>query len=376
MSFEPIIALNGASQVAASVTSLLLALKLRKEKSCLLQKPFFLLSVALFAIAVLNILWFFGVISISELDNLLVGPFFHLAFLAVWFYICLFISGHEHIYYLIPIFIMSVNALLILNNLAVFCDIVTGLVLIGVFFYVGFIDHHFIKKVSYLGMIYGTSIIAVSLLGYFTGTQYLHSLWFLPNMILAFLLFLKLQRGHVCVTAEPEKHHIPLAVEVCKFSFFVIALSVFLMLGTLGVHELGHSISAKALGCSHETSFGIGYAVTHVTCNSAFGSTIITLGGFVLTLIISMLMYFMGNDFAKRMSFLLIAFSILIAIDDFTALHMPYSVVVVAVLISALLIGFGISLVVKNYELEYQRYEASVCSANACVKESYLKQKI
>jgi hypothetical protein len=225
-------------------------------------------------------------------------------------------------------------------------------------------------------MAYGLSIPAVSALSHFTGVQYFHSFWFIPNAILLYLLFIKMRQGHFCmIPYEPAKHHIPVVVEVFKFSFFVIALSVFLMLGTLGVHELGHSITAKAFGCSHETSFGIGHAVTHVMCESSAGSILIILGGFILTLVVSLLMYFMGNDFAKRLSFLLLAFSMLISIDDFTVLNMPYSVIVIIVFISALLIGYGISLIVRNYELEYARYEASVCTPAACGKESYLKSK-
>jgi hypothetical protein len=376
MAFEPVIIVNGISQLAASTVSLLLALKLRKEKGCLLQKPFYLLSIALFVIALLNTLWFFGIIDISAVDNLLVGPFFHLTLLAVWFYIGLFISGHHHTYYLIPLFIMSVNVLLIMNNLAFFCDIITGLVLIGVFFYVGFIDHHFIKKISYLGMAYGLSIPAMSAISHFTGTQYLHSFWFIPNAILLYILFIKMRQGHFCMMPyKPAKHHIPVVVEVFKFGFFVIALSVFLMLGTLGVHELGHSITAQVFGCSHQTSFGIGHAVTHVVCESSAGSILIILGGFILTLVVSLLMYFMGNDFAKRMSFLMLAFSILISVDDFTVLRIPYSVIIAGVFTAALLIGYGIMLIVKNYELEYERYEASLCTSAACGKESYLNPK-
>jgi hypothetical protein len=370
MAFEPIIIINGLSQLSAAAASLLLARKLRSEKSCLLLKPFYLLSLALFCIAFLNILWFSGFIDISALDNLLIGPFFHLAMLAIWFYLGILISGHDHMYYLIPVFIMSINALLLLSNLAVFCDLITGLVLIGVFFYVGLIDHHLIKKVSYLGMLYGFLLLAVSITSHFMGLQYLHSFWFIPNIVLTYLIIRMRKAGHICAsTPLPEKHHIPVVVEVFKFGFFVIGLSIFLMLGILGVHELGHSLAAKIFSCSHATDFGIGYAVTHVVCESSAGSTIIILGGLILTLFISLLMHFLGNDFARRLSYLLISFSMLTAIDDFAALDMPKSIVITMVFVSMLLIGYGLSLVVKNYELEYQKYEASVCATPHCEKK-------
>ncbi|MFC1741729.1 hypothetical protein ACFL3V_04300 [Nanoarchaeota archaeon] len=373
MSLEPTIAINGLSQLAAAFLSLRLALRYKKEKSCLMTKPLFFLTGTLIALSILNLLWATGAIAISELDNMLIAPFFQLAFLAVWFYICLFISAHDHIYYFIPIFIMSANAILLLKNLSIFCDMVTGLTLIGVFFYMGFIDHHHVKKISYTGMAYGAAIIAVSAAAQLSSTQYLNAFWFIPNIILIYLLWRMLHKGDICDHYTTEKHHIPVIVEVFKFGFFVIGLSSFLMLGILGVHELGHSLMAKLFSCAHTTDFGIGYAVTHVVCESGFGATPIILGGLILTILISLLMYFMGNDFAKRMSFLLIAFSLLIAIDDFTALKLPYSLIITAVLISTLLIGYGIVLIVKNYEVEYEAYEAKVCSSIPCGKETNLK---
>jgi hypothetical protein len=338
----------------------------------MLHKPFYLLSLTLFTIALLNLLWFTGNIRVSELDNLLIGPFFNLALLAIWFYIGLFISVHNHVYYLIPIFIMSINALLLFKNIPVLCDVITGLVLIGVFFYTGFINHHLMKKVSLLGMVYGASIIAVSAAAHLTGMTYLRSFWFIPNIFLCVLLLFMLRKGLMCAdTCVSERQHIPVAVEIFKFGLFIAGLSLFLMLGTLGVHELGHSLAANMVGCSHETTFGIGTAMTRVTCDSDVASTFITLNGFILTLIISLLMYFLGNNFARRMSFLLLAFSMLVAIDDFSVLSMPHSILVILGLISTLLIIYGITLIVKNYLLEYETYETSVCSSAVCGKGTY-----
>jgi hypothetical protein len=179
------------------------------------------------------------------------------------------------------------------------------------------------------------------------------------------------REGHVCAPKfTPVKHHIPVIVEVFKFGIFIVGLGVFLMLGTLGVHELGHSLAAKSFNCAHSTEFGIGQAVTHVECKSNAGETFIILGGFILTLIISLLMYFLGNDFARRMSYLLIAFSLLAAIDDFAVMHMPKSLLMTSVFVSTLLIGYGIVLIVRNYEHEYENYEASVCAAAACEKKA------
>ncbi|HII71549.1 TPA: hypothetical protein HA265_02230, partial [Candidatus Woesearchaeota archaeon] len=266
--YESALVMNGLSQFAASFTSLLLALKLQKERTCGLYHPFFLLSASFFGLAVLNMLWFIGAISLSPWDHMIVGPLFNIVFLAILFYTVLFISGHRHLYLLLPLFLIGISTFLVFSGLAGISDIITGVALVGMFFYIGFIDHHLLKMLSLVGMVYGFLLVCVSVSTYLLGIPYLFSWWFIPTLAVFYLLFMMHQKGHVC--SAPEEHgHVPVIVEVMKFGVFVIALSIFLILGTLGVHELGHSLAANAFGCEHKTSFGVGFAVTSVSCDSA-----------------------------------------------------------------------------------------------------------
>ncbi len=369
MAFEPIVMLNGLSQLAAAVFSLRLALKLKGEKRCLMQRPIYMLSAAFLMIAMLNLLWFFGIIPVSQWDNMLINPLFNLVFLGVWFYIGMLVSGQNHAYYLIPIFIMSANTFLVFTKLAFVSDIITGLTLIGVFFYLGFVDHHLVKRMGHAGMIYGLLLSSTAAVSYALGISHISAFWFLPNIAVLYLLHLMWKKDHVCsYVHEPEKHHIPIMVEVFKLGLFVVALGIFLMLGTLGVHELGHSLMAKSFGCTHDTEFGAGYAMTHVVCSSEAGTTLIKMGGFLLTLVIAILMYIVGTEFAKRISYLVLGFAIVISVDDLISLGFPYSAIIALVIISAILIVYGLMRVVSSYEVEYEDYEAHLCTS-ACGKD-------
>jgi hypothetical protein len=366
MHIEPVLLVNGISKVVAAAASMFLAARLGKEKRCMLSSPFYFLASALLVVSLLDFLWSFGLVDISGIDNALVSPAFNMILMAVWFYTALIVSGHRNIYYFIPLVIMSINVLLLFSNMALMCDIITGLALLCVFFYVGFVDHHLVKKIGYAGMAYGLLMIAVSYASHMLGIGHVFAPWFATDLALIAVLWLMSEKGHVCASSEKHaRHHIPLVVEVFRFSIFIIGLVVFLMLGTLGVHELGHSMTANAFDCSHETSFGVGFAVTHILCDSSSGSVMIALGGFSLTILISLLMYFMGNDFARRLSFMMLAFSMLIAVDDFTGLGLPYSIVFIIVFAAAMLIGYGISLIVSEYDTEYLSHEA-VCTSAAC----------
>jgi hypothetical protein len=162
---------------------------------------------------------------------------------------------------------------------------------------------------------------------------------------------------------------------VFKFGFFVITLSSFLMLGTLGVHELGHSLAAQLFGCAHQTDFGMGFAVTHVECASNAGFVWIALAGFLLTALIALVIHLTGHAFSKRISWLLLGFAILIAVDDFETLHMTNSGLVLMVLLASGVIVYSIVKVVKAYELEYARHESRICAMSGCERQSLLNSR-
>lgn len=354
MVFIPVVALNGLSQLAAAAVSVIVAVRLKEGRKSALQRPLLFLSAAFAAIALINILWSLKVISISAWDDMFVGPVFNLVFMGVWFYAGISISGHRNVYYLIPLFVMSGNTLLIFNDLAVVCDLIVGLMLVGVFFHLGFVDRHLVRRISYAGMAYGLLIPAVSAFSYFSGAAYVGSPWFLPNILAAYMVFLIGRGQNVSVSAgHPVHHRSSVVLEVFRLGFYVLCLSVFIMLGTLGVHEMGHSLAARSFGCSHQTQFGIGHAVTHVECESAAGSTFIVLGGFALTVLISVMMYIVGNGFARRIALMIFGFSMIMAVDDFTVLGLQHSAIVALVFIASIVLGVGLVKLVKDYEVEY-----------------------
>ena len=133
MSFETLLLVNGISRFVVAIASLFVGFLLSREKESRIPTPLYILSAVLFVSALLDLFWYFGLIGFSEADLAFVSPGFNIAMMAVWFYIGILISEHRNIYYFIPLFIMSINALLLFSDLAVVCDIISGLVLIGVF---------------------------------------------------------------------------------------------------------------------------------------------------------------------------------------------------------------------------------------------------
>jgi hypothetical protein len=370
MPFEPMLFANASSQLAAAVATLLLALKLKKEKRCSLQNPFYILSVLLLALSLVNFLWSFGIISITSADNSYTIPIFNLSVIAVWLYTAIRMLGYKQIYYAYPLIITIASAVLILYRQAFASDLLLGFAVIAVFMSILLRKQSLGLREGLEGIAFGLSFMLASAAAFFYKLDYARTFWAIPYAAFFLVMLFALHEKKLCsYCREHQRHPVPLIVRVLKFGFFVVGLSVLLMLGILGVHELGHSIVANLYGCEHETTFGIGYAKTHVQCESDSGTVLIKLGGLSLTLLVSLSFLFMGNDFARKISSLLFAFSMLISAEDVTSLDLPYSIVMILFFVAATLTAYGMYLLVTDYELE-SRYSGSACDDFS--KESYL----
>ncbi|MBW2968223.1 hypothetical protein KY362_07090 [Candidatus Woesearchaeota archaeon] len=367
MDYGPMLIINAASQIAVCAAALSAALKFRKKK--MMHRPFYFLSGAFALLCILNILWSAGTIKVSAWDNAFIAPLFNLVLLAVWFYICLAASRQQNLHYFIAFFVMATNTFLLFSDKAFVSDMLVSLMLIGIFFHVGLVSRRYSRRLSLAGMVYSLVLGATSIVSHLVGLEYTSAFWFIPNILLT-LLIVGFSRYGSRDPVDPDNtgtgtkgsvHRVPFVIEVFKLGFFICSLSVFMMLGMLGIHEMGHSLTAGVLGCSHDTSYGTDYAVTHVECEEDAGnakSTALLLSGFVFTVIVSAMMFFVGNDFTRRISFLLLAFSLMIAVDDFIMLGIPESSFIIIGAASAVLIGYGLVLLVKEYEKEYAAQES------------------
>ncbi len=351
---QPIIFINGLSQFCAALIALLLALKIHdKEKQ--LRNPFYILAGIFTGIAVLNFLWSFNLIPMSLWDHLIVGPVFNIAFLGVWSFVSLRLSGHRHLYFLIPAFMVG-GVILISVGLAPLSDVLAGAALVCSFFFAGFINNHLLRWFSFTGIIYGLVLLMTGIATHLTKTAYLNSLWFIPTVAAGILLYSIYKKGHLLRFHDCGHKDLPAIFEVLKFGMFINALFLFLAIGTLGVHEFGHSIAASLFSCAHSTSFGSGFAVTSISCPGNEGVIFIALAGFLLTAIFSALIYVTGSEYARKIGIVTGALSLFISIDDFKSIGMPESGMFLVVFISSALIVFGIASIIRSYEKEYSNH--------------------
>lgn len=357
---ESMLLLNAVSDLGVATLSFIIWHKLSKDSHKQLSRAFGVLGIIFLLLCCLNAFWSSGFIEQTEWDTLFVLPILNLAMLSVWFYVCLSVSKHNNIHYLIAFIIMGSNALLLSKNQALVSDALVAFTLLSLFFHVGIVSKSFARRISLVGIAYSVIFIAAALVSSLPGYGYVAAPWFIPNVILVLLLYNIYRRSdelHMHEQVRMKKDNFIL--EIVRLGLYVCGLSILLMLGILGVHELGHSLSAEFFGCSHETTYDFGNAKTHVQCEDSSASTILLLSGLVLTLLLSALMYIVGNDFARRVSSLMFAFSLIAASEDLSSLGVPDSSFIILILISSFLVIYGIVLIVRGYEQEYAHLEMS-----------------
>ena len=110
------------------------------------------------------------------------------------------------------------------------------------------------------------------------------------------------------------------ALGIARFLAFVAVALPFLLLSTSAIHELGHALVGIASNCNIAQA-GL-YDYSHyppilVECSEQASERLTLAGGFVVTLLISLLLALTGIRMLRSFSLIIFAFNILLSYNDF-----------------------------------------------------------
>jgi len=107
-----------------------------------------------------------------------------------------------------------------------------------------------------------------------------------------------------------------LGLFITKFVIFIILVSTFITLGTVTLHEFGHSIAARAYSCS---SNGIILGMNpylDVTCPHTANSFVLTISGLLITTLFSVLLFFVSKRIVRYFSVLIFSIGLITSAID------------------------------------------------------------
>ncbi|RMD45541.1 hypothetical protein D6829_02040 [Candidatus Pacearchaeota archaeon] len=132
---------------------------------------------------------------------------------------------------------------------------------------------------------------------------------------------------------KPEIHHTTESHDTIAFQFlkhllFLIILTNFVFVGTIGIHEAGHAISSKFVSCSNvRVVLEVGaLPYTESNCSKEGNFIFLILAGMLLPMVVFAILFFAGGKFMKEIAFQIFSFNLIISYKDLLLLGLSNAV--------------------------------------------------
>lgn len=331
------------------------ALKLNKNK--FLGKNINYFFIIIFSYVILGLfflLWSFNILDYSKLDFLILYSiviiihvliFFKLSYalnknkkvnyFILTYLFCLLILFYNFFYFLNFFLITSFLLILIISlNLSFNID---GFKRAGIFLVYYSIFSLFLQFLSLFFIIDISYFIAISFILLFFSTYF-----FLNS-------FKKTVLNDKKVSNSKKSYF----MIFFKSFIFIIAISNFIFIGTIGIHEIGHFTLSKFYSCENTKIIYSGDSpYTEALCKSPTVHKTLLFGGF-LPFLVGFFFFIFGGRLLKHIGILVIGFNLVLLYEDFIELGLSSNIVILFTLAGVCFIIFGVMILARSCMQEY-----------------------
>ena len=296
----------------------------------------------------LNFIWGVGVINPIESDFILLGGLFNIMKAALFVIIVYNFISDKNLLYVLFLFLLT--ALAMPSNINMFFCIISFVsyaVIAIASFDLFLLSDKLLRKAGIFSLFY--SLISIFLL-ITVSMSPSKIISFIPNTILfiVFLLFvLDIENWGSKQKKEQKqkKRKIIYPFLFMKFIIFMSFVTIFALLSTIALHEMGHALAGQYYGC--ERSRAVIYDLsdlphTEMICTGYYNDTIITLAGVFLPIIIGIIFLLTGSSFTANLSYLIFGFSLIIPSLDLESLNVSQSSIFLVILLGFVILLYGI----------------------------------
>jgi hypothetical protein len=148
-----------------------------------------------------------------------------------------------------------------------------------------------------------------------------------------------------------KNNALSLTIFIIRFVIFITSISIFVTVGTVAIHELGHSIAAQKMGCPYNTiMFQPGHLPnTEVSCFENANITYLLLAGLITTTIFSILIFIAASGIIRYLAAVIFSIGLITATIDLQALSVDSSVIIIMSLISYIVLALSTIKIVMIY---------------------------
>jgi hypothetical protein len=302
-------------------------------------------------LSILSILWALGFLTYDGNDFILIYSFVIIIQTLLLFKVAYSFESNERIIYLLYFYLLSLISMPFLTSYFPLFFLIISYFLILVISFNFMFTFEICKRMGYLGIIYsGVSLIFTLLLLFSIGEAFLFSS--ISNFIFLFFTFYFLKDVErypikfVEKKASEKEHYILLFM---KYFIFIIVLANFVLISTVGVHELSHVLVSRFYDCDSKSIFYQQgeYPYSEIVCDNLFDKYPITLSGPLIPIIIALALFFLGGNIIKPISLLIIGFNLLASSKDLQEIGVTENIIFTLSIVGLIFLFIGIVLLAK-----------------------------
>ncbi|RMF54987.1 hypothetical protein D6745_03575 [Candidatus Woesearchaeota archaeon] len=361
-----VFALNSFVYFIIGILGVICLYNTSKTGKCKIGKLMGVLGILFLLISLMYFIWFLGFLEPVRNDIALISAMLNF-FLATLFFFVFYKLSDRHgykVFYIV--FLLACAGIFLASGSWVLINMISSIFLLLIFIRLNLKSVGEIKKAALLGIFY--SLLSIILTYFSISNEKYTSFGFFPYLIMMFAFYFFMLHTRKCQKIDvnyKKEGFFPL--EVVKFSLFIITFVVFIMFGTIAMHEMGHAVFASLNGCKYEVTLYKQHhsPKTSVTCSEDTAQKPLLAGGFLLTTLIAFIFLFAGESFTKNLSMIIFSFGLIFANADLASLGFSRSVIYFLDACALIIIGKGIHGLIISYVKDYKKeYNiTNVCKA-------------
>ncbi|MEM4625698.1 MAG: hypothetical protein QXJ28_02975 [Candidatus Pacearchaeota archaeon] len=131
---------------------------------------------------------------------------------------------------------------------------------------------------------------------------------------------------------------------------YVLVITNFALIATIGLHEFGHVFVARYYGCESRAIIfeRYNYPYSEIICKDLSVRLPIVLAGPILPIIVSLSVLFLGGKFLFPISLLTIGFNLFAAYQDFLEIGIGEAIALTIAIVGIIFIFFGVTLLARH----------------------------
>lgn len=307
-------------------------------------------------ILIFSLFWLFDILLFSSQDYLVIYTLVIVIQSIIFFKIYYLFSGNNNLYYILTVYFLGFFSIFARTYNFLFLIIIISFLLHLIIFVMFSYRADEYKKIGYLGIFYSllSIIFSVIVMNNLTEIYFFSVIINVVFFILLYYFFKDLNLYPPIYKKYKQYNASMYFFKFLRYFIFVVVLTNFVFIGTIGVHELGHYVMSKVYDCeSSRIVYENDFPRTEVMCTNLESNKNLVVGGFIFPFILAIFLFSLGGSFLKDISLEIIGFNFIISYHDFLELGLTDNLIMGAMILGIIFVVMGIMYLAKSITEDY-----------------------